>query len=362
MKKTTILIFLLSFLVGCSNDLTPLDENVKQTASIQTNQLDPYLQKQNDTWIDRMVLEQNSHFSFRVKARENEDYVIFVLESDHSYRLALLKEGEDQGLVEEDIEVFFPDESLVLSRSFQPEQFLVFMQADQTGLNMAELFYVADGRIEWITKNTKLFFSDTNIKLIKENTFQTVSYNGDEWKFTTWELKNNKLHDIDATLYNNTHDPYGLLKGEYWFEIWNETPEMFLAYQDLELTKGWIAVAAMGQMVGSPVAIGDSKQKLVEELGQPFEEGYYEGGPYFGYSNFMFIFDEAEKITHIAMNGNRIKKTLNEVKEIVGKPDKEGFNEMTEEVFFQYTVGNYLLKFNANPHDGMVVDVWVYER
>lgn len=294
-----------------------------------------------------------------------------------TYRLALGQKGEDILFEQEQITLFSQDKGFEMtfngSRDHAfvlkgDQDFFVLMQDESTNLASFELYTIKEGELIKV-KAEEGPFSSTGyaVKYLNDHIYQTMHYNnnGDEktfgWHFRTWKYDYEKgvMTNIEDRVFNKDSQPYGAELGQYHFEKWFSHDNYYVAYKDLDVTKAWIGEVKQGKLPGTSVPLDTTKEAVIEEIGDPHETGYYEGGFYLGYSEAMYILFEERHVGWIAINGYRIKQTMDKVKTILGKPSEEGYNEMNDIEYATYYFGGNRLMFEFEKETGEISMVWM---
>lgn len=207
-------------------------------------------------------------------------------------------------------------------------------------------------------------FLEPIVKKINDKTFQTVHYapakNGETgWTFTTWEVdQESNVSLVDNTTYNNDTTKYGSEIAQYWYELWKENDHHYVPYKNLSLHENLLEQAKSGKLIGVEFPIGTSINRIKTGRSRPMEEGYYEGTKYLFYPEDTYFYDERTgEVIGLGLNGNRLKLTLDQVKDQLGSPTEEGFNALEGEAFILYSIGDYNLYFYENNINKLVSNV-----
>jgi len=123
-----------------------------------------------------------------------------------------------------------------------------------------------------------------------------------------------------------------------------------------------------GKLKGMQFGIGTSAAEIVSEKGKPEDEGFFAGGYYITYGNDIYFTDASYQdvqqgdygvVTDIAFSqgkellGVKIGMTLNEIKEMLGEPDRTFLTEEDNDFYanskcIAYADGDYEIIFMAD--------------
>jgi hypothetical protein len=134
----------------------------------------------------------------------------------------------------------------------------------------------------------------------------------------------------------------------------NETP--FLSFS-------WIEKGYNGVFSPLNTELGQTDMEIREQLGQPINEGSYEGGMFLEYQDATyFINPEIKKNVAIAINIEKYNLTDVDLKRTLGTPDLSEFNEMDGLWMYVYELDEYELMFEAEGEHAILQYTWLKEK
>jgi hypothetical protein len=205
------------------------------------------------------------------------------------------------------------------------------------------------------------------VKEIKAGVFQGIleEFNHESMysiDFFTWAKNDNSIKIIDHTTFNDDRMTDGLESGFFYVQLWNEIDSFYLSYHDLQLTDDFLRKGKLGQLPSSPIAIGISKEQLVETIGQPVVTDWYNGGTLYSYNDIAYVLDRNEHVVAILMPGFRIKTILHDVPIQIGQPSDIQYSELANTISYLYKLEKYTIAFEANAENNEVLTILLYEN
>lgn len=120
-------------------------------------------------------------------------------------------------------------------------------------------------------------------------------------------------------------------------------------------------IVGEGRLPGIEFGIGASCKEIVNKMGKPKDQDFFEGGLYLDYDKVIFLTDSDEsyngKVTSISLNegqifGVNVGMKPSEIKKVLGKPSYEGKNEEEGAIYqLRYNVKGYTLLFASEKED-----------
>ncbi|MDQ0271532.1 hypothetical protein [Cytobacillus purgationiresistens] len=166
----------------------------------------------------------------------------------------------------------------------------------------------------------------SKIKALNQRFIQTAQHLTSEnsWAFSTWvmdgESMSVSLHDQSMVKEDEIGEDGLLTNG--WIDIWNEEEEQFFPYHNFEITTEVIERAKLGIPMGSPYPIGTNISEIKKSNPNFIKEGTVNGSQFLMYPETTYYFEaETGSVTAVAIPGERMKTTLNEVITIFGEPE-----------------------------------------
>ncbi|TQR20543.1 hypothetical protein [Psychrobacillus vulpis] len=168
---------------------------------------------------------------------------------------------------------------------------------------------------------------DADKEVVIDPAQSLVSYYN-EGSIIELKLENNKwLSGTDHKIYLKTST--NLFKEEYW-DVIGEAPIREL-----------------------PITLGTSYEETKQAIGTPKEEFSLEGGLCADYKNFFFCkayFGEDGILQYTSKIPNKV--TIEDFKEVLGEPEKEGLTDHPYIVYsFRYDLGDYIIILESNSED-----------
>ncbi|QPC47575.1 copper amine oxidase N-terminal domain-containing protein [Mangrovibacillus cuniculi] len=141
-----------------------------------------------------------------------------------------------------------------------------------------------------------------------------------------------------------------------------------------EVDSEFLSLVNVGKIKGSPYSLSDktSADEILSSYGEPYAEGYWEGGYGLKYSPFTYYVNWNIReqdfhirdiyLTAIVVNGeSKINKNPAEVKKILGSPYSEGISEMDGRYFVNYRSGNFEAYFSSRTKHSNVTEILLKE-
>lgn len=116
-----------------------------------------------------------------------------------------------------------------------------------------------------------------------------------------------------------------------------------------------------GRLPNIEFGIGASCKEIIDKMGKPIEQDYFEGGLYLDYGKLIFLTDGDEsyngKVVSISLVegqlfGVNVGMKPAEIIKVLGKPSFQGKNEDEGAIYqLRYNVNGYTLAFTAETED-----------
>ena len=118
-----------------------------------------------------------------------------------------------------------------------------------------------------------------------------------------------------------------------------------------------------GMLINEAVHIGISIDEVLKEFPYYIENNYYEGGRFYSFpGGFSYFYDEiTREITIIALAGRSVTNNLAELKQVLGQPIDSGYDEMENEEFKVFAIGEYTLRIGLS-ENGELSTVWYTKK
>lgn len=147
-----------------------------------------------------------------------------------------------------------------------------------------------------------------------------------------------------------------------------------LTLPKFEVDSDLLSLLNLGRLKGSPYSLGNktSAFEIVSSYGEPYAEGYRNGGYGLKYTPFTYYVNWSIReqdyhirdiyLTAIVIEGeSKINKNPADVKKILGKPYSEGISELDGDYFLNYRSGNFEIYFSSNNKYSNVNEVLLKE-
>lgn len=330
-----------SALAACSNE-----NNAKDAENIQLKAASAELsntEKKDTAWLKDQALYQFE------AVEESKEYTVFIYAEDEqgtvneaksagknqvftgSYSLYLAEKESDFAFKQADIGTdntsgftFNPALNQAYSINLDKQTMIVVLQPRENGDSKVYLYGIKDGELKKIsTENQLETISGTEIKVINQKYLQTAHMQENKvWKFITWEYNEKQLtiNKIDESQL----DEKEIAEGENWYQRWSEQKEFYYPFHNIELNSDIVEKAKHGIPLGSPYPIGTNITNIKKSEPNFMEEGFMKETPYLMYPEITYFYEKTTGIvTAVSIPGERVKTTIDGVKQLLGKPDLE---------------------------------------
>lgn len=237
------------------------------------------------------------------------------------------------------------------------------------------MFMLQNGELVKIDTEDLKAPSTTEFKVFDDNKLQTAylvnnrSGQNGGWHFPTLEFdaEQNQLTLIKEEIYNDiTYPPNGFDYGHDRYATWMDEEASIIPYkeseemEEWEITKEILNEAAAGRIADTPVKLNDNIKKMRKENKRIQFENWYEGGKVLYYPGYnvgyapKHLESSDGKVTMIIIPGERIHMTVSEIKDTLGKPRRDMYDEMSESNLLIYIEGKNHLHFVYDESDGNV--------
>lgn len=272
--------------------------------------------------------------------------------------LYLVNADDDVGYLHDSVESI----TLNLDRAFHDVVYLVevpfiaWFQPEYSNSYSARMWYFYDGELKRATLDEveNFYVTSTTLKFIHDRFLQTYVYDnhgdgvyGIGWHYTTWEWDEatGNFSEYDVTRYTDDQ-PYQWEVGELQTKFWLENEAFYVDFPEIELTEHHIDLMKRGMMIDERFQIGDSIHEVLNELPEPYEHDYCEGGIYYAFPGpFVYFYDEVtEEVTNILVSGQSLMHDVDSIKQLLGAPEREEYVEYIEANILVYDFGQYSLQ------------------
>ncbi|MCG3088022.1 hypothetical protein [Sporosarcina cyprini] len=285
-----------------------------------------------------------------------------VKESSHA--LFLAKENEKEGVLQKGVISSKLKKEDIHEWNLESRRFLGFVD-NETSL---DLWTLENGSISQVLFDGQksLPLVDGKVKFIDDIFLQTYEpIQGKEgWAFKTWVWNPDQLHfkHLHSESYTNDR-PYGLETGQHKIELWNEYEAYYDTFPQFTFTKQSAELLKDGMLLHTDVQLGMSIKDVLQELPDPYDHDYYNGGIYYAFPGGRTIFyDELTgEVTFVTLGGSSLTNEQEELLAILGTPESEGYDDMKEEYYYSYTFGQNQLLVDRK-RDGKIVSLWLSKR
>ncbi|KAB2336060.1 hypothetical protein F7731_11115 [Cytobacillus depressus] len=376
------LIILSGTLSACSNETIAANEEEKTNKRTSSSEIMAISETKEIKNTD--LLKEKSLYQFEASEGTNE-YIVFVYAEDEQ---SLLREEIGQGgknplykghysiyLAEKDSAVAYKQGEVGSGGPFVFNQsshqayainlgkntIIAILESGEHGNSKPFLYSIKDGELrEVYTEGKFAGIFGTEIKNINHKYLQTAHLQENNiWKFITWEFDEETLvlKLKDETELNAEEDN----KGEYWYNRWQENSEFYFPFLNLELSSDVVEKAKQGIPLGSPYPIGTNIANIKKSEPNYMEDAFLEEPPYLMYPDITYYYDKITgTVTAVSIPGERVKTTLDKIKELFGKPDQEerdGHGEMKA----IYNADKYVVEI-LSKETGEVEDIYLRKK
>lgn len=194
-----------------------------------------------------------------------------------------------------------------------------------------------DGTYEVEYETTLILSAVTNSESIADIK-STFKYKNGSWKYVSHTL----------TVANGTGDAKSIDLKDVGFKYDNNN-------------KSFKELIKEGQLDCTPLKLGDNRDKVLELYSMPDEVGMFEGSNYYAYDSehivfYTGIFDDILYSIGLMEGAEvfdvEVGMTFEEIKDILGNPSDEGYNDHDGIYFISYEVGSHNLYFDSSSKDG----------
>lgn len=305
---------------------------------------------------------------FHLYVAETENLPEFVADEGgkekSNHVLFLAKENEKQGVLQKGVIPSSLKKEDIHEWQLENRRFLGFID-NETSL---DLWTLENGSMIQVPFDGQqnLPLVDGKVKFIEDSYIQTYEpIQGKEgWAFKTWVWKPDQLlfHHLHSESYTNDR-PYGLETGQHITELWNKHEAYYDTFPQYTFSKQSAEFLKDGMLLHTDVQLGMSIKDVLQELPDPYDHDYYNGGIYYAFPGGRTIFyDElTEEVTFITLGGSSLTNEQEELLAMLGTPESEGYDDMKEEYYYTYTFGQNLLHVDREG-DGKIVSLWLSKR
>lgn len=282
-----------------------------------------------------------------------------------SYTIFLAKEGAEEaemqlqidGLLtnfEESLGTYTLGEYTIfsLARKESPKLNLITAWV-YDGERLKEIQFDGKGDVEASTPTFRAIEDGyLQIYLDSEDTMDAVP----GWTFTTWKWHPEKLSF--AFHFERTYtdqEEFGLASGEYLVGKWHEYQHFYLAFPQYTFTEQSKALLSEGMFINQNVQLGQPIDKLLQERDDWVVHDYYEGGPYYEFpGGYTYFYNEGtQDVSFIVVSKMALTNSTEELRTLLGKPEKKVFDDIFNEYIEYYTFGEYRLLIFSTIEDEM---------
>ncbi|MBY0122975.1 hypothetical protein [Bacillus sp. S/N-304-OC-R1] len=373
------LMMLSSALASCSNETKALDaENTQlKAASAELSNIE----KRDTIWLKDQAL-------YQFEAVEGSDeYTVFIYADDEQatlnedknassknqaftgdYSLYLAEKGSDVAYKQAEVGrddtsafTFNPSLNQAYSINLDNNTIIVVLQPNENGSSKVYLYTIKDGELKKISTEDKMkTIFGTEIKVINQNYLQTAHLQENKvWKFITWEYNEaqSTINKLDESQLNEKE----ISEGEDWYQKWSEQKEFYYPFHNIELSSDIVEKAKHGIPLGSPYPIGTNIANIKKSEPNFMEEGFIKETPYLMYPEITYYYEKSTgTVTAVSIPGERVKTTIENVKQLLGKPDRE---EKTSEGETQsvYNADKYIVEILSG-ESGKVSTIYLAKK
>lgn len=217
-----------------------------------------------------------------------------------------------------------------------------------SGGTLVDITFEDKGSIESLASDT------VPLKVLKDKYIQTLSNNGEGFIFTTWSFDEEAFIFINYDQTSYVHDKEEIEVGNYFADHWLTFDDYFLDFPYYTFTEEDKDKILEGYLADLPNSLGTPISEVIKDY-TIYDEGYYDGGPYFETRDGMLFYNEATKLHSVAfISGNRIKNDY-EIEDILGKPTSSGRSDMyPDEIYSLYNYDDYALWLFYNENNDLI--------
>ncbi|WP_248513865.1 hypothetical protein [Sporosarcina sp. NCCP-2222] len=283
---------------------------------------------------------------------------------ESSYALFLAKENEKQGVLQKGVIPSILKKEDIHEWKLESRRFLGFID-NETSLALWTLENGSMSQVQF-DGQPSLPLVDGQVKLIEDKYLQTYeSAHGKEgWTFKTWVWNPDQLqfHHLHSESYTNDR-PYGVETGQHKTELWNEYEAYYDTFPQFTFTKQSAELLKDGMLLHTDVQLGMSIQDVLQMLPDPYDQDYYNGGIYYAFpgGRTFFYAELSGEVTYVTLSGSSLTNNQEELLEILGTPEREGYDEMNDEYYYSYNFGQNQLRVDRKK-DGRIVSLWLSKR
>ncbi|WP_078555008.1 hypothetical protein [Bacillus alkalicellulosilyticus] len=122
----------------------------------------------------------------------------------------------------------------------------------------------------------------------------------------------------------------------------------------------WIEQGYDGRLDGIPIELNASRQRVIDEMGEPLDSGSYEGGEFLDYGEVTFFINpESETVVAIAVPVSHFEIDATTLYRNLGTPDISELDHMENLWTYHYEIGDNVLLFEAEEEGGTIIYAWL---
>ena len=243
------------------------------------------------------------------------------------------------------------DDSAFQEYNFNGRTLIAANEIQSSNVLTAQMWTYAAGEMKEINfdGSPELVLSNSKIKFIRDEFMQSYLYDNSAvgWFFTTWKWNSTKLSFTEFSVTDYTdRDEYGWEAGEHVVSEWIEKEHYYVAFPEITLTKKTSKLIEKGMLLDNGIHIGMPIDDVLEQLSEPTDEGYYEGGPYYSFDeNGSYFYDEVTRVvTNIIIGGGSLTNDPSTMESLFGVPSESGYDDFENVNYKNFLIGDYTLK------------------
>lgn len=264
------------------------------------------------------------------------------------------------------------DQAFTEPYTFSGAPMLTWIQPESSNSNSLMMWRYTNGELQNVLFDGEKMQVITNskMKFLKDKFLQTYVYNNHDsieggigWYYSTWkwdeETSQFTLHD-EKSYTEDTE--FGWSSGEHITKLWHKHEEEYVLFPEITMTDDLVNDLKNGKLVEGGIQLGQSIDDVLTIMPDYTMHEYYEGAMYYSFPGpFSYFYDDVTReVTYILFSGASLTNDLASLKEILGEPDEEGFDEFEMNYYTNYIFGDKFLRIE-HEENGLVSGFWLSE-
>lgn len=382
MKRMVLLFGVVMVLVACQQENSSIKENESSQNVVEedvgTKKETRALVEIEENILHKWALTEDTDVVLVKDSGELEvlaDTTALGEEGERQYQgdlsLYIVYAGEEVGYLQEKM----TDVTINLDRGFstpywfRDEPIITWSQPESSNNLTTKMWRYTNGELQRVLfdGNEEQIWTNKEMKFLKDEYLQVYYYNNHDmengigWYYETWKWDEDHqqftLHDERA--YTDAQE-YGWESGEQLTKMWHEREDEYILFPEIMLMDGLSQHIQAGKLEGNGVFLGQSIDDVLAKMPDYTMHEYFGGAMYYSFPGpYSYFYDElTREVTFVLMSGASLMNDLTSLKEILGQPESEGYDEVEWNYFANFMIEDKSLRVEHD-EEGTVTGLWL---